>query len=923
MEFLTERNFPKVSIIIPHYKGRRLIRECLSSLKQLNYPKEQLEIKVVDNCSPDGSLRGVRKEFPRVSVLKNKENNYCKANNIGFEYSQGQYVGFLNNDTVVEKNWLMNLVKVMEKDKNIGCAGGKILLPDGRIQSAGHVEFPGHYWGDRGFHEPDLGQYNMPEELESLSGSALLFRRDCLKEVGEFDEDFVMYLDDIDIFFRCRKQGWKICYVPESIVYHKFHGTADEKQARFYIERNRLLLIAKHFPDELGRSLEGGRHLLSQDELFKVLPDMFLKLFKHHGNKINDAQISTFFVGLQHLYNLERDKSIQELTYIAQEAREKWEKTRVDKEAAVQEIGGLKDALLKLSDELARKKDDFEKTQKQYKDFLEETKNSYTATLETGGARLENIILKLGEDLELKYAQVEGLRKDVVAKSGLIDSLLKEKVLFEQSLIQKNNDVAEKHKEIESLRSGFAQLEQQLNILQSELSHRQEILQQVQLQRDEFRGEISTRGETIQQLKDGIQRLELERTQFQGQFDMLKAELNHRQEILQQVQLQRDEFQGEMQIQGEVIRQLEERARQLEVGRIHLLEKTNSLEQELSRRSGILNELQSQRNNLLIQVEKLNENLDQWYIKEKQQEIEASKVKLEWENEKADFGKEIEKMHSQRVELERTIEDFLRKIKSQSELFEAQKDALLREFTEKESTLLHQLAVSNETVLNHDKIITQQKADIIEKEAFVQKLFQSRTYRFLVIPFWKILNFLKWAFVIRPKGIKTVLVIKPYYVSVTQTVEAIAELRHRLGACSITLMANSFNNDAEYLQHRVPADKKIIFCPAYNKFTLLKFLRFWFWVNFSYFDQAILLIGAPVYQGYRKGKFFLFLSGAKSIWQYFTLSKIITPIHPLGFLKRSVAIFSLAWGLVSFVFVIVGFLIAVVVPLKIRNLFNK
>ena len=147
MEFYKEKIVPKVSIIIPHYKGKRLIKECLASLQQLNYPKEHLEIKVVDNCSSDGSLRGLRKEFPRVSILKNNENNYCKANNIGFAHSEGHYVGFLNNDTVADKNWLMGLVKVMEEDKKIGCAGGKILLPDGRIQSAGHVEFPDHYWG--------------------------------------------------------------------------------------------------------------------------------------------------------------------------------------------------------------------------------------------------------------------------------------------------------------------------------------------------------------------------------------------------------------------------------------------------------------------------------------------------------------------------------------------------------------------------------------------------------------------------------------------------------------------------------------------------------------------------------------------------------------------------------------------------------
>ncbi|MCM8823168.1 MAG: glycosyltransferase, partial [Candidatus Omnitrophica bacterium] len=307
------KDYPFVSIIIVNYNGKHLLKDCLLSLYDMDYPKSRFEVIVVDNGSHDGSKEYINKHFPATKVLNNQENNYCKANNLGIKEAKGDYIAFLNNDTKVDKNWLKELVRNIRSDERIGCCGGKVLFPDGKIQSTGHYEFPNFCWGDRGLREIDIGQYEYLEEVNSLSGVAILFRRNCLEEVGFFDEDFMMYLEDVDMFIRCKQQGWKLLYVPKAIVYHKFHGTAEESLVRFYVERNRLLVIAKHFPEGLSRALDNSHQQLSNDELFRIIPDILLKLIDSHKIGNLNTALEGIFNSLHRRYNLSKDRVIQEL----------------------------------------------------------------------------------------------------------------------------------------------------------------------------------------------------------------------------------------------------------------------------------------------------------------------------------------------------------------------------------------------------------------------------------------------------------------------------------------------------------------------------------------------------------------------------------------------------------------------------------
>ncbi|PIZ71178.1 MAG: glycosyltransferase family 2 protein, partial [Candidatus Portnoybacteria bacterium CG_4_10_14_0_2_um_filter_44_20] len=118
---------PLVSIIIPNLNGEKFLEDCLESLREQTC--RNFEIILIDNGSTDNSVSRAKKFFPEVKIIKNQENlGFAKANNQGFEISKGEYIATLNNDTVVDRNWLKELVAVAEKDENIGMVASKILL---------------------------------------------------------------------------------------------------------------------------------------------------------------------------------------------------------------------------------------------------------------------------------------------------------------------------------------------------------------------------------------------------------------------------------------------------------------------------------------------------------------------------------------------------------------------------------------------------------------------------------------------------------------------------------------------------------------------------------------------------------------------------------------------------------------------------
>lgn len=273
------------SIVIVIFNGKRFLEKCLDSLKRQSYRDGSVEIVVVDNGSSDGSVEFLHRQYPDVAVLANSENNYCKALNLGISRSKGQFIAFLNNDMVLEENWLTGLVELLKSDERIGCVGGKVLLMNGRINSVGIEQFEDFYFRDQGFGERDQGQYDHIEPREGITGGAILWRRACLEDIGSVDEDYMMYYEDVDLAFRCKEKGWQMIYTPHSTVHHYLHGSSAGADLSYLLcNRNRFLLVARHSPHALPRSFLTSHFYRNNhlEWLYKSIPIAVKKLNEHH-----------------------------------------------------------------------------------------------------------------------------------------------------------------------------------------------------------------------------------------------------------------------------------------------------------------------------------------------------------------------------------------------------------------------------------------------------------------------------------------------------------------------------------------------------------------------------------------------------------------------------------------------------------------
>lgn len=230
-----KERLPYVVISIVNWNGKADTLACLDSLQQVDYPERQ--IILVDNGSTDGTVEAVRRAFPDVRLICNRENlRYARANNqaITLALQQGaDYVLLLNNDTRVAPDFLTHLVARAESDSRIGMVGAKIYYeaPGQRIWYAGgRVSlWRGKIW-HVGLRRPDAGQYDEATEVEYITGCCLLASRQCIETVGLLDEDFYMYAEDVDWCYRARRAGFRLMYEPRAKVWHKISSSTGGQQ---------------------------------------------------------------------------------------------------------------------------------------------------------------------------------------------------------------------------------------------------------------------------------------------------------------------------------------------------------------------------------------------------------------------------------------------------------------------------------------------------------------------------------------------------------------------------------------------------------------------------------------------------------------------------------------------------------------------
>jgi len=260
---LNKETEPLVSIIILNYNAGTLLLDCVESLLKTDY--KNYEIIIVDNLSNDNSHIKCKEKFNQITLIKNKENlGYCEGNNVGIRIAKGEFLVILNPDTVVEPDWLQELLNAYSNNgeglyqpKILATTDHKMLLSTGQML---HL-FGFGYSRSKG--EEDKSQFEVLEQVNYASGTCLFISNRTMKKLGMFDPFLFAYHDDLDLGWRSIQLGIKSYYVPKSIIYHPVEGYSFKwSRLKFYLlERNRHYCLLTHY---------------SRSTLYKILPALIL-----------------------------------------------------------------------------------------------------------------------------------------------------------------------------------------------------------------------------------------------------------------------------------------------------------------------------------------------------------------------------------------------------------------------------------------------------------------------------------------------------------------------------------------------------------------------------------------------------------------------------------------------------------------------
>jgi GT2 family glycosyltransferase len=253
------RNLVSVSIV--NWNGKDYLPQCLSSIYRQDY-QGKIEIIIVDNRSTDGSLEYLESSQNGIKIIKNDVNKgFSYAHNQAFRNCKGEYVLPLNFDVFLEPNFVSEMVKAMESDPKIGIISGKLYkMMNGtknKILDSTGIMMEHCFMRPRGETEEDIGQYDSPEHCEVFGacGAAPFYRREMLEDIKYFDEffdeDFVNYVEDVDLSWRAILRNWKCVYTPKAVAYHE-RGATRKKDGKMQVDylvygfRNRYCAMFKN-----------------------------------------------------------------------------------------------------------------------------------------------------------------------------------------------------------------------------------------------------------------------------------------------------------------------------------------------------------------------------------------------------------------------------------------------------------------------------------------------------------------------------------------------------------------------------------------------------------------------------------------------------------------------------------------------------
>lgn len=277
-----------LSIIIVSYNSKDFILECLRSVKRwtkgIGY-----EVIVVDNNSQDGTVGELRNRqydtHNKFQLIENKRNlGFAAGNNCGIKVSRGRYVLLLNPDTKLIENSLKGMIEWMDKHPKVGIASCKLVYEDGIVQPTGgffpnlprvflwvtfldDVPLVQEVFGS--YHPHTYGNFYKKERpLDWVTGAFFLIRRGVIEDTGLLDEEFFLYVEELEFCMRAKKKAWKVWYIPSTGVIH-YVGKSGTKEGALLREFSGLkLLYKKHFPRWQGIAL---RFFLLLGSLVRIL----------------------------------------------------------------------------------------------------------------------------------------------------------------------------------------------------------------------------------------------------------------------------------------------------------------------------------------------------------------------------------------------------------------------------------------------------------------------------------------------------------------------------------------------------------------------------------------------------------------------------------------------------------------------------
>lgn len=248
---------PIVFVIVINYNGLSNTIECVKSLTRSSY--QNLRIVIIDNTPRKNDAVELKEAFGDAIIVISNEANYgfAKGSNIGIDYAMkegAEYIFLLNNDARVESKSIEYLLEALQSDPEVGIVGPKIYFdnhPGGNdiiwfaggrlIRTLGQ---PFH----RGLNEIDIGKYDHQEDVDFITGCALMIRRDVIEKIGKFDEDFFIYFEDLDFNCRASDSGYRITYVPKARIWHKVSSSTGQMSPLylFLFTRNRFIFVKKN-----------------------------------------------------------------------------------------------------------------------------------------------------------------------------------------------------------------------------------------------------------------------------------------------------------------------------------------------------------------------------------------------------------------------------------------------------------------------------------------------------------------------------------------------------------------------------------------------------------------------------------------------------------------------------------------------------